>query len=298
MRRLFPALTIVLAALVTVGARADDATSGAPSPKRPVPDYDGRGPPSDGANAGVWAARVALSPIYVVSEYVIRRPVDGLVDFLETNDRLTKLYDFFAFGPNHKIGFAPIGFIEFGFNPSVGVFGFWNDAGAPDNTVTMHVEAWPDDWLAATFSDHWRFGNDHVLELQATGVNRPDEVFYGVGPDSQQGAQSRDREARTDASATIDAHVWRSSRVRTWAGVRKVDLSDGHFGGDPSLTQEAATGAFAVPFGFNRGYAGPYGGVDLALDTRDDGDPRSGVRLEALGALGSDMQHGASGRAH
>ena len=32
------------------------------------------------------------------------------------------LYDFFAFGPDHKAGFVPIAFVDFGFYPSVGVY--------------------------------------------------------------------------------------------------------------------------------------------------------------------------------
>src|SRR6185437_7637586 len=101
-------------------AKPDDQ----PSPRREVPNYDGRGPPPDGTNAGVWIARVLFSPLYLVSEYVIREPLDALFGFLEKNDRLNRIYDFFAFGPDHKLGFAPIGFVEFGFLPSVGVYGF------------------------------------------------------------------------------------------------------------------------------------------------------------------------------
>ena len=303
MRRaaLFASFLAVSTIFVGRTACADDEKPAATdaSPKRSVPDYSGRGRPSNGDDAGVWLLRVLLSPLYFVSEYVIRKPLDGLFDFLETNDRLTKLYDFFAFGPDHKMGFAPVGFVEFGFNPSLGIYGFWN---TKNNAVHMHIEVWPPDWLAATFEDRYTWGDDQVFDVRAVGVNRPDQVFYGIGPDSAQHAQSRYREARTDATATLDAHVWRSSRVRAWGGIRKVDLSDGHFGSDPSVSAEARAGGFpagqGVPFGFDRGYVDPNGGVAAAFDTRAPEDPRSGLRLEVEGDLGSDVEHSSSGWAH
>jgi hypothetical protein len=273
-----------------------------------VPDYDGRGAPDDGTNAGVWTARVVLSPLYLVTEYIIRAPLDAAMYALEKHDTLNKIYDFFAFGPDHKMGFAPIGFVEFGFNPSVGVYGWWNDAFVKNNNVHMHIEAWPTDWLAASFGDQYLWGtnNEHSVEFRAVGVNRPDNVFYGTGYDSAQYHQSRYREARTDISGKLDVHVWRSSRIKTWAGFKKVDLSDGHFGSDPSLGAQARTGVWldqpdmvgGVPFGFNRGYSSPYGGASGVIDTRDPVDPRSGVRFEVAGDLATDVKHGSSGWAH
>jgi hypothetical protein len=241
---------------------------------------------------------VLLSPFYLLSEYVIRKPLDALFGFLESHDRLNALYDFFAFGPDHKIGFAPIGFVEFGFLPSFGVYGFWNDALVRNNAFHVHVEAWPTDWVAASFTDRYTFGDSHFVELRAAGVNRPDQVFYGIGPGSLESDRSRFREARTDLSATVDLHLWRSSRVRTWGGLRKVDLSDGHYGSDPSLSTEAATRAFPIPFGFDRGYLDPYGAIGAAFDTRSAAAPGSGIRLEAEGDLGTDVMHGSAGWAH
>lgn len=287
-------LFVGFAMCVPRAALADDA----PSPKREVPDYDGRGPPPNGDNAGVWVARIALSPLYLLTEYLVRQPFNALMKPLEANDDLTKLYDFFAFGPNHKMGFAPIGFVEFGFNPSVGFYYFWNDALVTNNAVRAHVEAWPADWFAAMFGDRYVWGDDHAVELDVNGVNRPDQVFYGIGSNSAQSSQSRYREARFDARAMLDTHVWRSSRIKVTGGIRKVDLADGHYGDDPSLSQRAALGSFNIPFGFNRGYLDPYGSIDAAFDTRDPFDPRSGVRLEVEGDLGTDVEHGSAGWVH
>ncbi len=149
-------------------AHADDS-----SPKREVPDYDGRGPdPSRSDGAGVWTARVLLSPLYFTSEYLLRRPIGALLVAAERADLPRKLYDFFVFGPNHTIGFIPVGYVEFGFNPSVGVYGFWNDALTPRNAFTLHYEVWPDqspsDWLAGSMNDQYRLdkGSDASVPSQ------------------------------------------------------------------------------------------------------------------------------------
>jgi hypothetical protein len=233
-----------------------------------------------------------------LSEYVIRTPLDGMMNALERHDGLNKLYDFFAFGPDHKIGFAPVGFIEFGLLPSFGVYGFWNDALVRNNDLHLHIESWPLDFLSASFVDRYHWGRGHYVEFRGAGVNRPDQLFYGIGPDSAQYHQSRFREARTEASATLDFDVWRSSHVKMVGGLRKVDLSEGHFGSDPGLAAEARTGVFLVPFGFDRGYIDPYGAIALTFDTRNPADPRSGVRLEAQGDLGTDVKYGSAGWAH
>src|SRR5215471_10789725 len=66
-------LTSLLAIAVAAG------TSHA-EPKRDVPDYDGRGnPDADAGSWALWIPRVVLSPLYVVNEYVLRRPVGALV---------------------------------------------------------------------------------------------------------------------------------------------------------------------------------------------------------------------------
>ncbi len=268
---------------------ADDDTQ---SPKRVMPTYDGRGPdPSNTDGAGVWVARVLLSPLYVTSEFLLRRPIGALVTAVETSNVLKVLYDFFAFGPDHKIGFLPVGVVEFGFNPSVGIYGFWHDALVKHNELRIHYEVWPPDWLYGTITDRFHIDDDRMLQVRVEGLHRPDMVFYGLGPSSLQSSQSRYAESLFDASASIDGRYWRSSHVQGTLGVRKVDVSHGHFGGDPSLEQEAATGAFAVPYGFDRDYVAPYSRLTASLDTRHPKQTTgSGVRFEAESEEGGNVE--------
>ena len=59
-----------LVIIVTSTVRAD--------PKREVPDYDGRGNVDAKADRWLWIPRIALLPLYVVNESLLRRPVGTL----------------------------------------------------------------------------------------------------------------------------------------------------------------------------------------------------------------------------
>jgi hypothetical protein len=246
-------------------ARADQVASATPetppptvSPKKPVPDYDGRGPAPAGPGAiALWVPRVVLSPLYFVTEYVLRLPLSIAITAAEDADWPRKIYDFFTFGPDHKAGFAPVGLVEFNFNPSVGVYAFWDDAGFKGDDLRAHIEVWPDDWLYGSLAQRILLADQRTLQLRVSGLTRPDKVFYGLGPSSLEANQSRYAIQRVDGSAAYEWPFWRSSRIETAVGLRDVSTKDGHFNGNPTLSQEAATGAFSVPYGFGREYTGP-----------------------------------------
>ena len=211
----------------------------------------------------------------------------------EARRRDARLQRAFAFGPNHSFGFIPVGFIEFGFNPSVGVYGFWNDAFVKGNDIRLHYELWPSEWFGGSLTDRFRIDSERAVQLRIATTKRPDHVFYGIGPDTPQWHQSTATTWTSSTwSGTIESKAWRSSSVRATVGVRKVDLFGGHYGKDPSLEDEARSGAFDVPFGFNRGYLGPYSDLRLIVDSRKRDVPRgSSARFEIEGEHGSDVEH-------
>jgi hypothetical protein len=267
------------------------AATASQSPKRAVPDYDGRGPPAKAPSDGwLWVPRVLLSPLYLVSEYVLREPLAAIVPAAEKADVPRKVYDFFAFGPDHKAGIAPVGLVEFDFNPSVGLYAFWDDAFAKDNAWSLHTEAWPTDWYAVSLRESTRLDEQRTLLVHLSGSHRPDRVFYGLGPRSLQSSQSRFTEAVADESATLDWKYFRESHVQLTAGLRSDDIGPGAYGSDPSLPQEAATGAFALPYGYGGRYTAEYNGVLASLDSREPWPaPGSGARVEVKAEQGSDM---------
>ena len=276
------------------GAAATDTTQ---SPPRALPLYDGRIDRSaEGDGAGVWIGRIVLSPFYLVSEFVLRRPLGALTVAAERADLPNKVYDFFAFGPEHKIGFYPVGLFEFGFLPSFGIYAFWDDALVKNNHFRLHYETWPPDFGSGKIKDEYDVDDNTALLFNAAGVIRPDQVFYGLGPNSLHDHQSRYKIARFDASAAVRFKYWRSGQLEVGGGVHKVDISNGHWGSDPSLLQEAATGAFPVPFGFNRGYIAPFARAVATFDPHPRDIPTgSGVRVVLGAESGADVQHELSG---
>jgi hypothetical protein len=266
-------------------ARADE-------PKRAVPDYDGRGPPpTTPGDVALWVPRIVFSPLYFTSEYILRRPLGALVTEAERSHLPTVLYDLFTFGPDHKAGFAPIALFDFGFNPSLGVYAFWDDALAKGNDLQMHGSTWGPDWLAGTLTDRIHLHRKDTLSLNLTAVHRPDRAFFGVGPRSLQSNLSRYGEDEVDGGAVVDVRPWRASHVQTAVGVRSASFYQGHYGGDPSIEQQAASHAFPLPDGFDRGYTAEYNRVVLALDSRQPRPaPGSGVRIEVVSEQGNDVR--------
>ena len=309
MRARVVAMAAALAASSTAGlARADPAPPVAsappaalpsppppaqsPSPRRPLPDYDGRGPaPTTAGDVALWVPRIVLSPLYLTTEFLVRRPLGAAVSAAERADLPTAIYDFFAFGPDHKSGVAPIAFIDFGFNPSIGIYGFWNDAFFKGDDLRAHLDFWPHDWIGGSFVQRIHFHGKDTVQFKFVGIRRPDHVFYGTGPMTLQSAQSRYRQDKLDGEVLLDFPVWRSSKIDAGIGVRSSSFGNGHYGGDAGILENAAAGVFALPDGFTRGYTAEYNDLLFALDSRRpypaDG---SGFRIETQGEQGSDLR--------
>lgn len=127
------ALGVLMGTGPVFAASADPPAPNADAPiasdeKRPVPDYDGRGEePTTGGDVLLWIPRVILSPLYFVSEFVVRRPLGWAISTAEEEEVPQKLVEIFTFGPDHNIGVVPTGLIDFGFRPSVGVYFLMRD---------------------------------------------------------------------------------------------------------------------------------------------------------------------------
>jgi hypothetical protein len=218
----------------------------------------------------------------------------------ERADLPEALYNIFAFGPDHKAGIVPIAFVDFGFNPSIGVYAFWDDAFFRGDDLRAHVSFWPDEWIGGSLVQRIRLADKNSVQIKLSGVRRPDQVYYGIGPSTLESAHSRYRIDRLDGGVLADFQLWRSSRVQAGAGVRATSFADGHYGRDPGLLENVAAGVFPLPDGFSRGYTAEYNDVLVAVDSRraypSEG---SGVRLEAQAEQGTDFrQSPAAGWIH
>src|SRR6185503_12144897 len=176
-RTLLPALILSLGCFLARTAVAEEKRpdQDESDDEREEPDYDGRGKaPTTTGDVLLWGPRIVLAPAYFVSEYLLRRPIGFLIAGAERVGLPVLIYDFFTFGPDHKVGIFPTVFVDFGFRPSVGFYAFWNDAFTPGHELRLRGATGGRDWLAASFAERFRFGDDptNLFSLEVSGLRR------------------------------------------------------------------------------------------------------------------------------
>jgi hypothetical protein len=269
-------------------AAADPGTS----PKRQTPDYDGRpDPPPTAGEGALWIPRVLLFPPYVVSEYVIRRPLGALVTAAERNNWVGTVLDFFTFDPAHKSGLVPTAFFDFGLQPSVGLFFFWNDAFARNNDLRAHVSYFGEDWLSVSASERLHVGKHSIMSLDGHWTRRPDNAYFGEGPLTRESNAHRYLAMTLDVGPSWDLQLVPGVTWRARAGVRSANFHDRGWGGDASIGDGVRAKDIPVPADFYSGYTALYEHAELALDSRPSGDQRqTGVRLVGHVEHGTDVR--------
>jgi hypothetical protein len=252
----------------------------ADAPKRAVPDYTGRPETTSTDKTLLWVPRLVLSPLYLVSEYVVRRPLGFLVTEAERANVPQFLYDFFYFGSDHSAALLPIAFLDFGFYPSVGLYFFWKDAPRSHDLLQARASTWGASWLSGSINQRLRIASDVDLTLEVTGMRRPENRFYGIGANSRAADASRYGASRYQLSAQFDVKLAELSQLSIGGGYRRVHFHKGQpFAGDPTLDERIAREQFSAPSGYRDGYGVLFNRVALVLDSRSARS--SGVRLEA-----------------
>lgn len=278
-------------ALLTCALLGSATAQAADPEKRPLPDYDGRGAgrTTPGQKA-LWVPRLLLSPLYFVSEYVVRRPLGAAITAAERAQLPSALYNFFAFGPDHKAGVVPIALVDFGFEPSVGLYAFWDDAGFAGHDLRLRGSTWGKDWLAGTATERFRLPGRVELTLTGTGVHRPDFAFYGIGPDTREDALVRyaadTLDARIEARLPFAQGVW----LETASGYRSASFGHSRYSNNVSLDDAVRAGTLPAPPGLGEGYRAAFTHARLTLDSRSKIGSQTGARLELAGEEGADFK--------
>ena len=271
-------------ALVVAGSARESlaaGAAGAADDKRPIPDYDGRpdAAPSFGDGA-LWVPRVLASPLYLTSEFALRRPIGAAVRFVEGapseggEGRVTLLPTFVA-----DLGFRPwlgawLGVDRFPVRGTrlavrAATFGVHQ----LDLGIEERIDATPSPHAADTTGATDRTQFD--VALRADLLRRDDAIFHGLGPITRPDDRVRFGVDRLGAEleGRLRATRWLDARVST--GVRSIALRDAD--------------AFARP------YTALFEGVAAALDTRARSPGTgSGVRLEADVEHASDVARAKS----
>jgi hypothetical protein len=241
----------------------------AADPKREVPDYDGRGNRDVDADTwALWIPRIALSPLYVVNEYVLRRPIGAFVTVAERRHWVNEISDLFTFGPHSNYILTPTALFDFGLLPSVGVYFAGDGAFVHGNTLRLHAATWGSDWINATALDRMTWHSGTSVGVRVDFKREADLLFFGTGPDITTATRARYGLQRFDAGATFGQTLSGESVLALASGVRTIAYRAGNCCGDPSLDERIADGSLAMPAGYGISYTTLYERAALTLDTR------------------------------
>jgi hypothetical protein len=290
----FARLALLTTALLLHTQRAHGDS---PAKKRPVPDYDGRGgAPQSPTRKALWLPRVLLFPAYVVSEYAIRRPLEAAITYTEKSGWPAAISDFLALNETHAAGVVPFMLVDFGFEPSAGLYAYWDDLGFKGHQLRFRGSTWGPHWLSGTLKERVVF-DDFEFALKGKLTKRPDFTFYGLGPDTREASLVR-YEGRT-AYAHLQTTVTFSDRnlLETTVGYRGASFGHSDYDEDdrgqpgyqPSLDEAVAAGALPEPAGYRDGYRAVFTAARLVLDSRGKSRLRNGLRLDASAEASSDL---------
>jgi hypothetical protein len=253
-----------------------------PTPKPDGPkDYDGREDETTAGDVLIWIPRVILFPAYVVTEYVVRKPLGLLMTSAERQRWVQKIAALFTAGPAKGVGLAPTALIDFGVRASGGLYFFYDDFGVEGNDLRVHAAIGGSDWLRLTIADRITIDERSYVKIRAEGWTRPDWAFFGIGPESLEANRSRYLAKTVEGGFSYFGGLQAPSSLDIYSSVKLMRFGDGSCCDDPTLRDRVKQGAYPVPPGFETGYTAHRFGARLALDSRHPRpEPGTGVRLD------------------
>ena len=273
--------------------------------KEKAQDYGGPEQPTEVGDVVVWPARVVLFPLWLIENFVLRKPIGALVVAAERGDWVDEITNFFTFGPRKNVAIFPSALFDFGLKPSVGFNLSWKYFLAEDSTMRLHFGTWGPDWIAVKASDTYDLAKNQHVGVDFSLVRRRDNPYSGYGPLSGQDDRSRYSSTKSEAALFYSHDFWRSSTFTARAGERTLLFQphgccgDAYVGERLDPTSSHYESYFEAP-GFGKGYAGGFQRVDLEIDSRKARpESGSGFRLEGHEetVLPLDAEKGAPRRA-
>lgn len=220
-----------------------------------MPDYDGRGAePTTVGDVAIWIPRVLVSPLYLVSEYVLRRPLAWFLTQAERNNWPALVVDLFRFGEQRNVGVFPTALVDFGFRPSAGLYGYWKNFLAPHNRLRLRAAIGGLDWLTVALSDRYAAGERASFAISGAYSKRPDWIFHGIGPHAgTRRARYSARQIEIEANSEVTFSATGSFRLAI--GFRDVGFSNSQCCDGVGINERVAAGELELPPGFADGYA-------------------------------------------
>ena len=277
--------------------------------RREVPDYDGRGDaPTSAREILLWIPRILLSPLYVLTEYGMRRPIAWLASRNATDGQPERLGSLFRFGDRDQLMLIPTAAVDLGFRAHGGLYFRWDQAGSRRNKLRYYFATSGPRWFTTTIADRYE-GDEFLFEARLGFIRRADGAFWEIGGQGSDAIRSHYSWDEVDGRVQFTADLWRRTFASITTGVRWLRLENRPFRG-PSVFDRVDEGVLpALPTGFrcNRngedceGYVLHRTRVEFRLDTRRERstasseghlDHDSGIAVEGYGAVSYDIHGG------
>ncbi|MEO7730112.1 MAG: hypothetical protein ABIY55_04005 [Kofleriaceae bacterium] len=253
-------------------------------PKREVPDYDGRGnPDADAGSWALWIPRVALAPLYLTNELVLRRPIGALMTVAEHDRWADTFVNLFTFGEGGRNVLFPTALFDFGLLPSVGFYYAAKDQFATGNELRVHAATWGKKWINATAADRYKIDAADSAQARLELKRSEDNLFFGIGPDVKSDARSRYGLERFEGSVSYRRRLPSGFQLDVETGVHRYTFIEGSCCDDPSLDDLLAHHEVMAPPGYRETYVSGFGRAELTLETRrPQPEPGGGMFLHVL----------------
>jgi Omp85 superfamily domain len=274
-------LAALAIAIGLAAAASPAAADPAASPRRAVPEYDGRPSETTAGDALLWIPRVVVSPLYFVSEYVLREPIGAATASIERGGA--------GGSAGASIGVVPTGLVDFGRRTTAGLYVFADGFPAHGHELRLHAVTGGSDVLSLAVADRVALDPGSWVKLRAEASTRADQPFYGVGSRSLESSRSRYAADVAEGSVTFHLKLGPGAALEAWAGVKGARFEAIRGSGTaPPLLARVYEGQLALPSGFDGGYIAARQGLGLSIDSRRPRPaPQSGIRLAA------DVEHDA-----
>lgn len=252
---------------------------------RALPNYDGREEPAASVSeALLWVPRVLLSPLYFVSEFVLRRPLELAVTSVEEREIAGKVLRFFTFGPDNRFFLSPSATFDLGFRPNIGFYFGVQDAFTSNNELRVNYSFGGVGLHIASITDRYSWDDGRwELALRTSFAQRPDGRYFGTGTGVRESLDSQYSFFASDTQLYVQRRLGDVGQLRVHTDLRfrsfSEDVSDG-----PTVPERVLQEMESLPPGYTEGYTIHLTGAALVVDSRPE-RPNDSTGIQAAAEI-------------
>lgn len=177
------ALVLVVGVTATVGgAHAQTAPEAPTAEQRREPSYyRGREPAEAPEEVLAWIPRVLFAPVALVTEFLVRRPLVGLLTWAEEESLLEAIE--LVLEPDPNVSWTPTLSFEAGVLALPGVSVTWRNFPWRGNALSVDFALGSDEFFAMRVSESVTLG-PVGFGVRGGAESRPERPYFGLGNDS------------------------------------------------------------------------------------------------------------------